>query len=209
MGLDQVKYNAQIQPNGADLAATIYRIARTSGDPERIYTTLRNRLAALVPDIREISIDYNEARDEVGLRFKDATGARFPARVLSDGTLRFLALAVMELDPQLQGIICLEEPENGLHPTGIEAMIHLLQDIAVSPHFPIDNEDNPLRQVIITTQSPSVVQQVPDDSLLMALPMNTLRNEGRFQRVDFQYLLLIPGVIKLPKVDANEQGRPD
>jgi predicted ATPase len=185
--LDQVKHNAQIQSNGADLAATIYRIAQTSGDPERIYVTLRNKLATLVSDVREILIDYNEGRDEVGLRFKDTSGAEFPARALSDGTLRYLALAVMELDPQLQGIICLEEPENGLHPTGIAALIHLLQDIAVSPDYPID-KDNPMRQVIINTQSPSVIQQIPADSLLIAQSVQKLQQGQRFQHVLFKHM---------------------
>jgi predicted ATPase len=185
--LDQVKYDAQIQPNGADLAATIYRIAKTSSDPERIYAMLRNKLAMLVSDVRELSIDYNEARDEVGLRFKDATGTEFPARALSDGTLRFLALAAMELDPQLQGVICLEEPENGLHPTGIEALIELLQDIAVSPDFAVD-ADNPLRQVMIATQSPSVVQQVPVGSLLLAQPAQKIQRGQWFNQVIFKHI---------------------
>jgi hypothetical protein len=45
--------------------------------------------------------------------------------------------------------------------------LQLLQDIASYPNDPI-GPDNPSRQVIINTHSPSVVQQVPDDCLLIA-----------------------------------------
>lgn len=46
-------------------------------------------------------------------------------------------------------------------------MLRLLQDIATDTDSPVD-EDNPLRQVIINTHSPSVVLQTPEDSLLIA-----------------------------------------
>ncbi|BDA72313.1 hypothetical protein CAL7716_064790 [Calothrix sp. PCC 7716] len=68
-------------------------------------------------------------------------------------------MAVLELDPQAQGLLCLEEPENGIHPDRITKTLRLLQDIATDAEEPI-GVDNPLRQVIINTHSPSVVTQV-------------------------------------------------
>ena len=62
-----------------------------------------------------------------------------PARALSDGTLRFLALAVIDLDPEGERLLCLEEkPENGIHPERIPAMLELLQDISVDADEPSD-----------------------------------------------------------------------
>jgi predicted ATPase len=58
---------------------------------------------------------------------------------------RFLALAVLELDPEAQNLLCLEEPENGIHPERIPAMLKLLQDIATDVDEPI-GPDNPLRR---------------------------------------------------------------
>lgn len=78
------------------------------------------------------------------------------ASALSDGTLRFLALTVMEADPKSRRLLCLEEPENGMHPLRISAVIELLGDLAVDVQEPVD-ADNPLRQVIVNTHSPSVV----------------------------------------------------
>ena len=97
---------------------------------------------------------------------KGRDGTSHPARALSDGTLRFLALTILELEPETHGLICLEEPENGIHPERIPAMLKLLQDIAVDPTESI-GPDNPLRQVIINTHSPDVVKQVPEDSLIV------------------------------------------
>ena len=99
------------------------------------------------------------------LRARDNTV--LPARALSDGTLRFLGLAVLGLDPRSGSVICLEEPENGIHPEKIPSILKLLQDIATDTDYPVA-DDNPLRQVITNTHSPLVVQQVPENSLLMA-----------------------------------------
>jgi len=98
---------------------------------------------------------------------KDRYGTSHVASALSDGTLRFLALTVMEADPHGRSLLCLEEPENGRHPQRIAAVIELLEDIAVDSSLPVDS-DNPLRQVIIDTHSPSVVACVDEGALLAA-----------------------------------------
>jgi hypothetical protein len=63
-------------------------------------------------------------------------------------------------------------------------MLQLLQDIATDTDEPVGPE-NPLRQVIITTHSPAVVSQVPDDSLVVADLKETVHGEQRFPRVSF------------------------
>lgn len=157
---------ATLQADGANMPATLHRLNYENPDAD-ILQKLTNRLVGLVEDLREITVDKDDKRELLTLmaRFKD--GNLFPARALSDGTLRFLGLAVLELDARSGSVICLEEPENGIHPTKIAEIIQLLQDIATDPGLPSD-EDNPLRQVILNTHSPLVVQQVPEDSLLVA-----------------------------------------
>jgi len=98
-----------------------------------------------------------------------------------------LALAILELDPEAQGLLCLEEPENGIHPERIPAMLELLQDIATDVNEPI-GPDNPLRQVIINTHSPAVVGEVPDNSLLVVESKEMVRSEQRFKRAQFSCL---------------------
>ena len=109
------------------------------------------------------------------------------ASALSDGTLRFLALTVMEADPKSRRLLCLEEPENGMHPLRIAAVIELLGDLAVDVQEPVD-ADNPLRQVIINTHSPSVVACVDDDALLLAQSGPGVWNGAESSRLSIRHL---------------------
>lgn len=171
--------------NGLHLAATLNRLA-VHGDAEQICTELANRLSELIGNVQVIRVDRDEKRELLTL-VTDAGGTELPARALSDGTLRFLALSVLELDPESPGVICMEEPENGIHPDRIPAMLRLLQDIATDPEEPVD-ETNPLRQVIVNTHSPSVVMAAPDDSLLLAKGGPELREKLGFLRLTFACL---------------------
>lgn len=179
-----------IGPDGSFLAATLYRLAQQNGemhktkDTQRTYATIANRLSELVEAVRGISVDRDVKRELLTLEVTDREGTPLPAMSLSDGTLRFLALAVLEMDPLSQGVICLEEPENGIHPERIPAMLRLLQDIATDPEEPVD-ETNPLRQVIVNTHSPVVVGQVPDGDLLVAELRERISEGARFRTASF------------------------
>ena len=156
-------------------------------DPSTTYARVANRLSDLIDDVREVGVDVDPQRELWTLFARGKDGTKHPARALSDGTLRFLALAVIELDPVAQGVLCLEEPENGIHPERIPAMLKLLKEIATATDDPI-GPDNPLRQVIINTHSPSVVSEVDDDSLLFAQLHESVRDGQRFQSVQFACL---------------------
>lgn len=192
---DEFTSPTTLETDGSHLAATLYHLALANGRDKtaqltsaaHVYGQVANRLVELIDDVREIRIDRDERRQLLTLLVTGRDGTSYPARALSDGTLRFLALAVVELDPQAKGLICLEEPENGIHPDRIPAMLRLLQDIATDVQEPI-GPDNPLRQVIINTHSPSVVAQVPDESLLVAELKETLRAGQRFSKVAFSPL---------------------
>jgi predicted ATPase len=162
-----------VASDGSHLPATLYSLARQQRDPDdpandvNLFAKVSNRLSELVEDIRQVGVDRDDARELLTLHVTAKDGTYHPARSLSDGTLRFLALAVLEADPGARGVLCFEEPENGIHPERIVAMIELLRDLAVDTRDEV-GENNPLRQVIINTHSPTVVAEVPDDSLLLA-----------------------------------------
>ncbi|MGE3912225.1 MAG: ATPase, partial [Chloroflexota bacterium] len=63
----------------------------------------------------------------------------------------------------------------------------LLQAIAMDTNYAIE-PGNPLRQVIISTHSPSIVSQVPGDSLVIAELQNAHRGDSRFKRAVFRGL---------------------
>jgi len=189
---DEFSAPPRLGSDGSHLAATLYHLARgrvgsdesSTDEGAGVYAKVANRLANLIDDVREVKIDVDRQRELFTLIATDRAGTEYPAKALSDGTLRFLALAVIELDPSAQGVLCLEEPENGINPLRIPAMLQLLRDIATDTDEPV-GPDNPLRQVIINTHSPVVVSEVPEDSLVVAETRETVRGTERFQRVSF------------------------
>ncbi len=176
----------RLGPDGSHLPATLDRLARTApdGDADRVYAEVADRLHALIQDVRSIGVDRDEKGEYLSVIAFDALGTRLPARSLSDGTLRFLALATLEADPEAVGVICFEEPENGIHPDRIPAILSLLRAIAVDPNLPVE-AGNPLRQVIVNTHSPKVVTELRDDEILGALKRGLGRATQSSGRVSF------------------------
>lgn len=185
---DNFNSPSRLSERGEHLPALLARLAQNNA--ERVYASAANRLSELIADVREVGIDRDEKRELLTLWAKGDDGTPHTARSLSEGTLRFLALAVLEQDPDSQGVLCLEEPENGIHPERIAAIIRLLKDIAVDINLPV-GPDNPLQQVIVNTHSPSVVGQVDDADLVGADLQEVVRNGQRFKGVVFRTL---PGI---------------
>jgi len=180
---DTFSADSHLTANGAHMAATLLRLGAE--------TEVSNRLADLLDDIDLVLVEKDESRRTYTLNVCGRDGVKHSARSLSDGTLRFLALAILSADPESGRLLCLEEPENGIHPSRVSAILDLLQDMTVDTQIaadtyegssaiieeqteqsqlelPIENWDNPLRQVIINTHSPSVVSSLDTNDLLMA-----------------------------------------
>lgn len=151
---------------GKHLPATLHRMAAVP-DGARVLAEVSNHLAKLVSDVREVRIVRDDARRALQLVLAMTTGHEFSAASLSDGTLRFIALSVLERDPEASGLFCLEEPENGIHPERVGVMMRLLTDMATNTDEAVGSE-NPLRQVIVSTHSPIVVAHTRAEELLFA-----------------------------------------
>jgi predicted ATPase len=160
-----------LDSNGLHLPGTLFRIALSGAageDPSRVYAGVAGRLSDLSGlQVRAVDVDEDDVRELLTIRLHEIDGTVLPARSLSEGTLRFLALCVLLEDPDARGLVCMEEPENGIHPANLQAMVDLLRDLAVDPHE-TPGPDNPFRQVLINTHSPGVVQLVRPDDLLFA-----------------------------------------
>ena len=135
----------------------------------------------MIDDVRELQVNNDEKTETWTLEVCARDGIFHPARSLSDGTLRFLVLTALAQDPQCKGLICLEEPENGIHPSRIPAMVQLLQDIAVDPQFAA-GDDNPLRQVVINTHAPVVINWIAPENIIY-LDNQVVLKEGSRGRV--------------------------
>lgn len=202
---------SRVAANGAHLPATLARLAGVHRrgasnelETDATYARVANRLAELVEGIKSIRVDVDSRRELLSLEVTDRSGTPHEARALSDGTLRFLALAILANDPEAAGLLCLEEPENGIHPDRVPAMLDLLRDLAVDPRRPAGPE-NPLRQVIVNTHSPSVVNLCSADDLVIAASDPRRVSGKRVDVATFQWLdktwrdVLEPQVRTVPK----------
>jgi predicted ATPase len=95
-------------------------------------------------DIRLIGTHLQVAIQEEG-------GYSTPAYRLSDGTLRWLALVTILLNPSPAPVTCIDEPELGLHPDIIPTLADLLRDASTRT------------QLILTTHSRDLVECFSDD----------------------------------------------
>ncbi|MDE3721084.1 AAA family ATPase [Nocardiopsis sp. N85] len=166
--------------NGLHLPGTLFRIAQQDphGDPDRVYSRVSTRLADLAGvSVDELRVIEDGVRELLTVQLKEANGLQMPARGLSEGTLRFLALCVLKEDPSVRGVLCMEEPENGIHPGNLAAMVNLVTELAVDPEEP-PGDDNPFRQILVNTHSPGVVQLVNQDDLLFADSVRLRGPEG-------------------------------
>lgn len=159
---DEYRSQTRLSATGGHLPNALMRIGSQAA--------VAQQLAELIPGIVSVDVDSDDVRQQRTLGVTMKNRERYAASSLSDGTLRFLALAVLASDPLATGLVCLEEPENGIHPQRIPEMLRLVRSLAEDTD-PDDSEDasvSTLRQVIINTHSPLVVAELPDSDLLMA-----------------------------------------
>lgn len=153
-----------VSSSGAHLAATLNKILRAG--PERARQEIVNRLRELNSDVTDLDVYNDQVRDQLALRARvSGIDAWLFSRSLSDGTLRYIALAIMLMDVQDRGLLALEEPENGIHPSRVPYLVELLYDYAVDVSLAVA-PDNPMRQVAVNSHSPEVARQLRLDDLV-------------------------------------------
>ncbi|RMH94214.1 DUF2813 domain-containing protein [Lysobacter pythonis] len=82
--------------------------------------------------------------------------AYFDAYALSDGTLRFICLATLLLQPNPPALVLLDEPELGLHPFAIRVLADMLEDASTRA------------QVVLATQSVTLLDQFRPEQVIVA-----------------------------------------
>lgn len=163
---DELQAPSSLTTEGRHLPSTLFRLtSQANGHGDRTLADISNRLAQLVDGVSEVRVVRDDVRRVLQLVLTDIRGDEFSASSLSDGTLRFIALSVLERDATATGVLCLEEPENGIHPERMRVMMQLLQEMATHTSEPI-SETNPLRQVIVSTHSPVVVAHTDRNDLV-------------------------------------------
>lgn len=152
----------ELELDGTNLARVVGRLhGKCNGSDRRegavhYPDTLRrwtDHLHYALPGLREIGWAKREPDNAEYIVLKYENGLECPSWLVSDGTLRMLALTLLAFLPPDTGIYMVEEPENGVHPKGLEIILRSLSTI-------------PAAQMLLATHSPLVVQQLGKEPLL-------------------------------------------
>ena len=163
-GPDPREAEPRLSTSGSGLATAMHALLLR--DPDSKWEVLR-RLRPLAPEIMDVEVRPEEASNRPMLRIRYAGTEHWTsAASLPDGTLRHVALALI---PSIRnrGLLCIEEIENGTHPSIVPALVDMLRNYAVDTGQPV-GPANPLRQVVISTHSPEVARQLSVNEVVFA-----------------------------------------
>lgn len=137
-------------PDGSNLPWVVHGLERRH--PERIAEWARHLHEAL-PDLEKVGTRVREEDRHCYLVLKYANGLEAPSWLVSDGTLRLLALTLLAYLPDATGVYLVEEPENGIHPRAVETLYQSLSSVYGA-------------QVLMATHSPVILSMAKPRQLL-------------------------------------------
>lgn len=144
-----------LYPTGENLAAFLYNINQAN-------LIVYNRIIRTIQSVSPYFHDFKlvpDTNNNIVLNWEDKYGTIYGVRDLSDGTIRFMALTTLFLQPQLPQTIIIDEPELGLHPFAIAKLAGMIKSAASRGC-----------QVIAATQSTDLIGHFqPEDILTVDL----------------------------------------
>lgn len=125
---------------GEYIAPFLYKL---QAEYPKHFDAISRTLRSIVPSVETLRVDLDDRRGMLDLWIRQG-GIDYSSRILSEGTLRILALCAIAVNPWGRSLIALEEPENGVHPRRLELIAQLLFALAIEQG----------NQVVVTTHSP-------------------------------------------------------
>jgi predicted ATPase len=153
----KVDDNRFLRPEGSNLPAFLYFLKEKHlGSYDLIVRTVQR----VAPFFEGFRLDPLQLKpDDIKLEWRHKKSEQyFDASSLSDGTLRFIALATLFLQPEQYrpSVILVDEPELGLHPYALEVLAALVRQASVTT------------QVILSTQSSLLLDHFQPEDVLVA-----------------------------------------
>ncbi|WP_260961268.1 AAA family ATPase [Pseudomonas citri] len=143
-----------IKEDGSNLSAVLYRISQTSEQKAKLLAFIKSLPEQDITDIEFIKTD----RNDVMVRLVESFGQKsrkMDAPLLSDGTLRVLAIGAALLTAPAGALVVIEEIDNGVHPSRAETLVKQLQAIAAEREL----------RVLLTSHNPALMDALPDSAL--------------------------------------------
>lgn len=154
-----------LRPDGSNLPAFLYALKQES---RREYTIIEAIIRQIAPFFDRFDLQPNGDFIRLNWRQK-GTDMYLDASDLSDGTIRFIALATLLLQPNPPETILIDEPELGLHPYAISTLAGLMRSISIKS------------QLIVSTQSVELVNQFEPEDIVVVEQRD---NESTFKRLE-------------------------
>lgn len=149
-----VNDNRILKEDGRNLPAYLYFLQ------QKYPKTLRRIelvVKSVMPYFERFDLEPQALDNKIELVWNDAENPDkyFAANDLSDGSIRFIALATLLLQPKLPSVIIIDEPELGLHPVAITKLAGMIKSAAERGC-----------QMIISTQSVNLISQFDADDII-------------------------------------------
>jgi predicted ATPase len=188
-----------LRADASNLAAVLARLrdeTRTESRSDGVISDISMDLATLIPSVHRVEIADNPAAKEYSFGIATADDLHFSARIISDGTLRLLALLAILDDPLRHGILCFEEPENGIHEGRIPTLVKLLRESV--PNYETLGDDK-MFQILVNTHSPAVMAALLEDEIVAADSVSVIDPGTKVRQVKTRMRRMPPG-------PASKQG---
>ncbi|EGH01492.1 MULTISPECIES: AAA family ATPase [Pseudomonas syringae group genomosp. 2] len=143
-----------IKEDGSNLSAVLYRISQEPEQKTRLLAFIKSLPEQDITDIEFIKTD----RNDVMVRLVESFGQKsrtVDAPLLSDGTLRVLAVGATLLTAPEGALVVIEEIDNGVHPSRAETLVRQLRATAAERKL----------RVLLTSHSPALMDALPDSAL--------------------------------------------
>ena len=174
----------KLRGDGAALSSVLYHLAKKKELKEAVLGFIRSLPEQ---DIQDISF-IETPRNEVMVQLHETFGGRAVPReaaLLSDGTLRVLAVAAALLSVPPDSLVVIEEIDNGVHPSRAELLLANIRRIA---------EERDLR-VLLTTHNPALLDAIPPESIPDTVACYRDPEEGDSRLVRLEDLASYPELV--------------
>ncbi len=159
----------RLRPDGGNLAAFLYWLRENK---EETYSLITDTVRLVAPFFKEFKLQPKNTNGDQSIELEweqKNSDYVFHASQLSDGTLRFIALATALLQPNPPSTILIDEPELGLHPSALDALANLILQAQTRT------------QLIISTQSAALLNAFEPEQIIV---IDRKEGESQFHRLN-------------------------
>lgn len=150
----ELRENRSLNHDAGNLAAFLYKLQQKELNH---FANIEDTIRQVAPFFGRFKLEPEELNPEkIRLEWEEKgsdTETVFGPAALSDGTLRFICLATLLLQPRLPSLVLIDEPELGLHPAAIQVLAGLLLSAATRT------------QLIVATQSVTLINQLEPEQV--------------------------------------------